>query len=54
MNEFCTVLDPVLVIYSKTSRNPSRYLWDPSAYFDCVVMFGFVLVVFSFFKGVVD
>lgn len=36
INEFCTVLDPTLVTYSKTSRSTSRYLWDPSAYFDSV------------------
>lgn len=54
MGEFHTVLDPVPAIYSKNSRNLSGYLWDPGVYFDSVAVFGFVLVIFSFFRSRVD
>lgn len=50
INEFCTVLDPTLVTYSKTSRSTSRYLWDPSAYFDSVSVWICACCFFFFLK----
>ena len=52
MGEFHTVMGLVPAIYSKSSRNLCRYLWDPAAYFDSMAVFGFVLVVIFLFLEV--
>lgn len=51
MGEFHTILDPVPAIYRKNSRDLSVCLWDPGVYFDSVVVFGFVLMIFLFLEA---